>query len=166
MPKLFSAVMLMLIACALTSATPAPAQTQKITYRTYSNARYKYSIAYPVGVLVPQGEADNGDGQQFVSEDGRAKLIVFGANNVDQETTKSAYEKMLSLLGEANGGEVTYKVMKGNWFVVSARRGDDIIYSKTINRGQTLVTFILSYPEEQRETFDSIAEHLAQSFAR
>src|SRR5574341_695767 len=40
-------------------------------YRTYHNARFNYSISYPFKVLIPQGEAVNGDGQKFLSQDGR-----------------------------------------------------------------------------------------------
>ncbi|MBV9959748.1 MAG: hypothetical protein JO360_15090 [Acidobacteria bacterium] len=162
---LFASLILSLIACA--PNTPVePAHALQVTYRTYSNARYDYSIAYPVGLLLPQGESDNGDGQKFLSDDGRAKMTVFGAQNLDNESTQSAYKKMQLMFGAANGSEVTYKVIKGNWFVVSGRHGNDIFYAKTVHRGRTLITFILSYPAEERQTFDPIAEHIAQSFSR
>src|SRR5436190_13571117 len=47
-------------------------------YRTYSNARFAYSISYPSDLLVPQGESDNGDGQKFQSKDVRAVMLVYG----------------------------------------------------------------------------------------
>src|SRR5437868_6035966 len=40
-----------------TFAVPQP------NYQTYTNARFKYSISYPSNLLIPQGEAENGDGQ-------------------------------------------------------------------------------------------------------
>src|SRR5437588_5064694 len=59
-------------------------------YRTYTNARFGYSISYPASVLVPQGESDNGDGQIFRSRDGHAEMRVFGRYNVQNETLHSA----------------------------------------------------------------------------
>ena len=41
------------------------ASPQQDNYKTYVNARFKYSISYPADVLIPQGEAENGDGQIF-----------------------------------------------------------------------------------------------------
>src|ERR1041385_1585764 len=49
------------------------------TWKVYTNVRFHYSICYPQDLLVPQGEAENSDGQKFVAKDG-AKLIVFGRN--------------------------------------------------------------------------------------
>ena len=37
--------------------------TPQNNYKTYANARFKYSISYPADLLIPQGEAENGDGQ-------------------------------------------------------------------------------------------------------
>ena len=28
-------------------------------YKTYSNARFGYSVSYPANILIPQGESDN-----------------------------------------------------------------------------------------------------------
>lgn len=140
-------------------------QSKRVTYRTYSNARYQYSIVYPVGLLEPQGEAENGDGQKFVSKSGNAELIVFGANNIDNETTKGAYAKAVRAMGAETGGVVTYKVIKGNWFVVSGRHDSAIFYSKTIHRGDTVITFIMKYPFAERATYDPITARIAKSFS-
>ncbi len=49
---------------------------QTPVYKTYSNARFDYSISYPAGLLEAQGEADNGDGQTFRAKDGHAEMHV------------------------------------------------------------------------------------------
>ena len=46
-------------------------------YVTYYNSRFEYSIKYPVKVLVPQEEAENGDGRVFLAKGG-AELRVWG----------------------------------------------------------------------------------------
>lgn len=40
----------------------------RYNYRTYHNSRFDYSISYPADILIPQGEAINGDGQKFFRE--------------------------------------------------------------------------------------------------
>jgi hypothetical protein len=131
---------------------------QRVLYRTYSNARYAFSIAYPVGVLIPQGEPDNGDGQTFVSRNGRATMWAYGANSLDkslQEEFQSAQENIA----------VTYKVLQGNWFVVSGTKNGKIFYRKTLMRNEVFKTFIIEYEEPERATYDPITARIARSFA-
>lgn len=131
---------------------------QRVTYRTYSNARYGYSIAYPAGLLIPQGESDNGDGQRFVSKDGSATLLAFGANRLD----RSLAEEFQS--AQANRS-VTYKVLKRDMFVVSGTENGKIFYQKTLLRGDVFKTFIIEYDEQVRATFDPITTRISRSFA-
>lgn len=140
-----------------TSATPSFIR-QRVTYKTYTNARYAFRIAYPLGVLVPQGEPDNGDGQKFVSRDGSASLIAFGSNRLDrslQDEFQSAQENRA----------VTYKVLKRDMFVVSGTESGKIFYQKTLLRGDVFKTFIIEYDEQERATFDPITSRIAGSFA-
>ena len=73
MKYLFIALVL-LTAC---SGNPGKKDTQqnKVSYETYHNNRYDYTVEYP-DFLIPQGEADSGDGQKFISEDKDIQLIV------------------------------------------------------------------------------------------
>jgi hypothetical protein len=131
--------------------------SQGVTYRTYSNARYGFSIAYPVNLLVPQGEPDNGDGQKFVSKNGRASLLAFGSHRLDRSLTdefQSAQENRT----------VAYKVLKKDWFVVSGTESGKIFYQKTLLRGDVFKTFIIEYEEAERATYDAITARVARSF--
>jgi hypothetical protein len=131
---------------------------QRAVYKTYTNARYGYSISYPSNLLVPQGEADNGDGQAFRSKDGGAELRVYGSQNLG-DGLAGAYK-------EAQAGKsVTYKTMKGNWFVVSGRDGGKIFYQKTMFKGDVFKTFIIEYDESQKSTYDAVTTRIARSFA-
>jgi hypothetical protein len=130
---------------------------QRVTYKTYSNARYGFSIAYPSGLLVPQGESDNGDGQKFVSRNGSATLTAFGSHRLErslQDEFQTAQENRT----------VTYKVLKGNMFVVSGTENGKIFYQKTLLRGDAFKTFIIEYDEQERGVFDSITTRVARSF--
>ncbi|MDT4896891.1 MAG: hypothetical protein QOH25_1968 [Acidobacteriota bacterium] len=131
--------------------------SQRVTYHTYSNARYGFSIAYPVNLLVPQGESDNSDGQKFVSRDGSATLLAFGSNRMDRslrDEFQSAQENRT----------VTYKVFRADMFVVSGHANGKIFYQKTLLRGDVFKTFIIEYDEQERGTFDAITSRIARSF--
>ena len=140
----------------LTTVIP-PIITQRANYRTYTNARYGFSIAYPVGILVPQGESDNGDGQRFASRNGSASLVAFGENRLDRSLAdefRSAQENR----------SVTYKVLKRDMFVVSGFGNGKIFYQKTLLRGNSFKTFVIEYDEGERGTFDPITSRIANSF--
>jgi len=129
----------------------------RVTYRTYTNVRYSYSIAYPLGILIPQGEATNSDGQIFRSKDGRAEMRVFGSQRLD----RSLSDEFSAAQENRN---VTYKVMKKDMFVVSGTADGKIFYQKTLLRGDVFKTFMIEYDEGARATYDSIAARVSQSF--
>jgi hypothetical protein len=132
-------------------------------YRTYANARFGYSISYPAGILIPQGESDNSDGQVFRSRDGRAEMRVFGRYNVQNETIRSAFNA--SVAGEGGSGrEVTYKVLKGNFYLVSGHQNGKIFYEKTMLKGDTFKTFMIEYDESESATYDPITARVVRSF--
>ncbi|HEX8709168.1 MAG TPA: hypothetical protein VF723_13055 [Pyrinomonadaceae bacterium] len=145
---------------------PGPAralvQTGRVTYRTYSNARFQYSVSYPAGIFVPQGEADNGDGQVFRARESSAEMRVFGRYNAQNETLRSAYQSAIT--GEGGSREVVYKLLKGNFYVVSGRQNGRIFYEKTILKGDTFKTLMIEYDESARDTFDPITARIARSF--
>jgi hypothetical protein len=151
MKKLLSALVISLLCFSLVDAA------QRVVYKTYTNARYGYSISYPSSLLAPQGEADNGDGQAFRSSDNRAEMRVYGSQDLGGGLGEAYREAQ-------DGKEVTYKTMKGNWFVVSGRDGGKIFYRKTMLKGGVLKTFTIEYDEAQRDVYDAVTTRVARSF--
>jgi len=127
-------------------------------YKTYSNARFGYSVSYPADILIPQGESDNSDGQIFRSKDNHAEMRVFGRYNVQNETLRSAFQ------AAQEGKSVTYKVLRGNFYVVSGHEGGKIFYEKTMLKGDTFKTFMIEYDERDASTYDAITARVARSF--
>lgn len=132
-------------------------------YRRYHNARFGYSISYPVKILIPQGEAANGDGQKFLSSDGRTEMLVYGSHNVFDQTLQQVYQKELRRAEHPNR-LVTYQVLRADWFVVSGIEDGRVFYQKTLLRGGVLKTFRIEYDERQKGTFDSITATISRSF--
>src|SRR5207237_5951407 len=95
------------------------------------NARVKCSISDPGDLLIPQGEAENGDGQVFREKSGSVEMRVYGSYNVSDETLRSRYAELIRKW--SNG--ITYKVIRRDRFVVSALVNGKIHYQKTILRG-------------------------------
>ena len=131
------------------------------SYQTYTNARFKYSIAYPDDLLVPQGEAENGDGQIFREKSSSSvEMRVYGGYNVLNETLRSRYADLTRKW--SNG--ITYKVMRRDWFVVSAMVNGKIHYQKTILRGDTFKTFEIEYDAVRGSTYNDVTDHISKSF--
>jgi hypothetical protein len=157
----FSVIFTALILTGLFMGLPLPqAAAQEVSFATYTNARFGYSIKYPAGVLVPQGESENGDGQRFISPDGRSVLTVWGSHNALGESLEENFRQALQDVG----GKVTYQVKKGNWYVFSGYRGGAILYQKTYLINGVFKTFTWEYPEEQRGLFDRVTGVIAASF--
>ena len=134
--------------------------TPQNNYKTYTNARFKYSIGYPADLLVPQGEAENGDGQIFKEKDrSSVEMRVYGGYNVSNETLRSRYAELIR-----KWNNVTYKVIRRDWFVVSAMVNGKIHYQKTILRGDVFKTFEIEYDAVRGSTYNDVTYRLARSF--
>lgn len=147
---------LLIIFAILTFSLTAFSQT---TYEVYGNARFGYTIAYPTN-LIPQGEADNGDGQIFKNED--ATLIVFGTNLLLNKTLQKEYNVTIKERGTEN---VTYKTLRPNFFVVSGKSDGKVFYQKVIRKpNNSYISFIFEYDESKRGVYDQVTTKIVESF--
>lgn len=129
-------------------------------FETYSNARFGYSISYPSNLLKPQGEADNGDGQKF-SGDGAA-MLVYGSNMLPHKTLPGEYAALIKERGAKN---VSYKLLRGNYFVISGKSDDKVFYQKTFKNAQgQFITFSIEYDESKRKTYNAVVLPIVNSF--
>lgn len=127
-------------------------------WKIYQNARFGYSIAYPSNLLAPRGEADNGDGQVFASKS--AEMSVFGSNMLLNETLFKEFNAVVE-----EHENVSYKICRKNFFIVSSASDGVIFYQKTMAKsGGAFVTFTIEYDESERETYDSIVTQIVKSF--
>lgn len=127
---------------------------------TYQNARYGYSITYPSQLLLPLGESDNGDVQTF--EGGDARLLIWA--NPNPEVLGETLESMFNERTNNPDREVTYKVLRDDWFVISGYEAGQIFYEKTFVRGGVEYTFSITYAQGVRGTFDAVVDSLEDSF--
>lgn len=121
----------------------------------YVNNRFGYSISYPEN-FIPQPEADNGDGRVFLSHDGLIEIRVWGSYHPSFE---EAYQELL------DEKQVTYRVKKNQWFVVSGIEDKNIFYQKTFSGRHALYSVRFTYPKRMNSTFSPLLETIVRTFS-
>ena len=132
--------------------------TNQISYKKYNNARFGFSIEYPSDFVV-KGDPANGDGVILSSKDGSGEITASGGNNVLGDTATSYYNDLISEHSNAS-----YKKVQNNLVIVSWLEGDKIVYQKSIVGAGTIYTFVIKYPNNQKEKYDTIINHLTETF--
>ena len=133
-------------------------------WSSYANARFGTTIDIPPGFVNDVPEPANGDGLTFHSADGKAELLVWGNNLVDEDFKVDSLGR---LQGERDGGwDVSYRKVSANyWFVFSGSKGERIMYLRSIAscKGTQALHFRIEYPKEQKIDFDPVVARLAKS---
>jgi hypothetical protein len=133
-------------------------------WQNYRSERFGYNLLFPADVFTPRGMSPNGDGFEFVSRDGEAKLKVFGAYNTDNI---GLVEYRTAVVREFAGyDKLVYGPMGQGWFVLSGMRGASIYYQKVLFScgGRVISAFALTYPSQQRREYDGIVTGIEKSF--
>ncbi|MEL6503756.1 MAG: hypothetical protein AAFO61_07160 [Pseudomonadota bacterium] len=153
---------ILFVVAALLLMSPATATE----WAKYTNARFGFSIDLPQNVFEDANRSDNGDGLGVSGLDGRANLLVYGFNNVlDQSPQDLAHEADNDLTAV----EVTYRRVTKGWAVISgfADMGDDRIVFYTRYQANKNLTrysaFRLTYPVSVRGLFDPLVGRLSKS---
>lgn len=151
--------------CVNQKATIAQGHPSAGQYKTYSNERFSYSVCYPSDLLEAQGEAPNGDGQKFLSKTSNALMIVYGSNNVLGQTLKDALqEEVGDFNAKSPRGTITYKILKGDWFVISGSQAGRIIYQKTVLRKGVFKTVRFEYNQNEKAVYDAVIKTISGCF--
>lgn len=128
----------------------------------YQNGRFGYDIAVPPS-FAGQGEAANGDGQVFVSKNGRETLRVWGSTLAVDDfsaATLSAIEA-----AKSDGVKVTYEATTPTWASYSGIRSGNVVYVRMIAlcSGTQYAAFSLQYPKQDMARFDMVVDKLVKS---
>lgn len=155
------------VAAMAASPTPSilPGPETGITpgdYQTYHNERFDYSISYPANYLVMEPPPANGDGRNFVSKDRRVEMVVYGHHNALEESLDEIYEAEFQ--GEKAKREITYKVLKKKWFVISGYDGQKVFYQKTFLKDDVIKTFHIEADRALQPLVQPMTEKIARSF--
>lgn len=139
--------------------------TAQTTYNQYCNARFGFCISYP-STFKAQGESDNGDGQEFISSDSKASLLVYkdGRDAIYESESECKNQSFQSDITSDETKKVTYKKMGDRFYVVSGNEGSSIFYQKTIFTNEGMMTAIFTYPTSQKTKYDSYCVKVFETF--
>ncbi|MBC8049130.1 MAG: hypothetical protein H7X92_03150 [Chitinophagales bacterium] len=156
--------------CAATFAHAQQTQSQQTALGApsdqlmdYRNDRFGFRLRYPGSTFKPN-EPTSGDGQTFITDDGRAKIVTHAALNAEK-LTPQAYRK--TLMSEYDGYDLLdYQPQGKTWFVLSGFRGDKIFYEKIMfSCGNKVINVLaVSFPTAEKTKYEPIVEQLEDDF--
>lgn len=133
-------------------------------WRTYQNKRFGYSLSYPSRVFTPQRSSEDGGGQVFLTANGSAKLVVYGALN-DKGFTPVEYRKVI--LEDYTGyDQMDYSPQGKTWFVLSGFRGETIYYQKVMFscENRVISAFSITFPKAEKKFYEGLVETMEDQF--
>jgi hypothetical protein len=130
----------------------------------HRNDKYGFSLEYPGDIFKLERTTETGDGHAFVSDDGKARLLVGALQNTSGFTTAS-YQKHVAQQSYGTFN-VTYRPIGKSWFALSGEGFEKIFYEKVIFTcsGRMITSFAVIYSRERREEFDPLVERIEESF--
>jgi hypothetical protein len=137
----------------------APSETAG--YLRYANESFGYSVDIPATfnkvILLPDLE----DGLIVATQDEQTQFRASGGRFVEgaESTLKQSYGEAQSSLPV----KAAYATLKNDFWALSWLDGEVIHYRKYLQRGDAWCDFELSYPAAQKQTFDSMVKHIADS---
>ena len=151
--------------CLLVFTVIANSSHAQTSYNQYCNARFGFCISYP-NTFKAQGESYNGDGQEFISADGKSSLLVYKdvREAIYESETECRTQSYLSDITSDETKQVTYKKKGDNFYVVSGYQGSMIFYQKTIFTEQGMMTAVFTYPTAQKVKYDAYCSKLLETF--
>ena len=134
-----------------------------ISYKTYINARFLFSIDYPADFTVGE-PPNNGDGRRFSGKN--AEFVVSG-----HWVLEDIYENIEKYYLQKKEWKhtVTYERLTDKWFVLSGYdENGNIFYEKTIyasHEGSLIaVTATLTYEASENTYYGKIINHIFPTF--
>jgi hypothetical protein len=149
----------LVMALGMAAAAFAPSASASTGYRTYTNARFGFTMSYPAGFAV-QPPPVNGDGREWRSDHGRVSLIASGQNNVDGTTPKRQAAE------DSRGVQVVYRRVSGQVVTVSGyvQGGRVIVYRRSVVGRGSINSLTWRYPRSQKARWDAAVAATARRF--
>lgn len=131
---------------------------EQVKLNKYINPRFGYSFTYPDKFKITK-ESDNGDGVELNFQD--SKIIVYGSNNVLQDSAKSLYEDDLK---EISKKDLIDSSLEKNNYIIKWKEGNLLKYKKSIVGEESINSFEVVYPFSKEQEFIDVISKLSKSF--
>lgn len=125
--------------------------------QTYTNDLHPYSMSIPNRFELE--DTPSGGGARYKDPERGFVINLFGYVNINDET---AHEMFVD--ADTSGKADLYTAEGDNWYVVSWREDDTIIYEKTIVTDSTIATAHLEYSTANRDMGSKIIDTLLPTF--
>lgn len=125
--------------------------------QTYTNDLHPYSMSIPNRFELE--DTPSGGGARYKDPETGFVINLFGYVNINDET---AHEMFVD--ADTSGKADLYTAEGDNWYVVSWREDDTIIYEKTIVTDSTIATAHLEYSTANRDMGSKIIDTLLPTF--
>jgi hypothetical protein len=130
---------------------------------TYKSDRYGFSLSYPAAQFIAL-PAVTEEARQFISKDGKARLLVGTLNNSGR---RSLADYRDFLLGQSYAGaKIDYTALRGNWFVVSGDRAGMTFYERVTFTcgGRIINSWAMLFPTADKPTYDRVIEQIHRAY--
>lgn len=131
---------------------------EQVKFNKYINPRFGYSFAYPDKFKITK-ESDNGDGVELNFQD--SKIIVYGSNNVLQDSAKSLYEDDLK---EISKKDLIDSSLEKNNYSIKWKEGNLLKYKKSIVGEESINSFEVVYHFSKEQEFIEVISKISESF--
>lgn len=131
---------------------------EQIKFDKYVNPRFGYSLSYPDKFKIAK-ESDNGDGVELNFED--SKIIVYGSNNVLQDSAKGLYEGELK---EISKKDLLDSSLEKNTYSIKWKEGNFLKYKKSTVGTESINSFEVVYPSNKEKEFMEIINKISELF--
>ena len=132
---------------------------ENITYETYNNELFGFSLEYPVKLFEITYSYD--DRLNLETRDSEANINCIFKENLSNQSLESIYEEKLNSINT----EISYKKLRENDFVISYKKNENIHYIKGIfnSNKKTFMYLEFKYSTKYKDTMDPIIERMTKS---
>jgi hypothetical protein len=130
-------------------------------YAKYCDSTFKFCLTYPSYLLNSPIKIDAGN-IDLSAKDGLAKISIWASQAAEVMEPSLGFKSIY--IDAIYSRDVTYEVVKKDWFVVSGyTESKNIFYRKTVLKNGVVYNILLEYPPSERKVWDAQCEKINNS---
>jgi hypothetical protein len=123
----------------------------------YCNNRFGQCASVPA-LPAEMHDSANGDGRTYLYANGLS-IAIYSGYNVFGNDAKAHFDQF-----HKREGEITYSIIKVDWYVESGYVDNKIFYHKVFIKKNTISGFYIEYPRALKKQLDAVVNQVGISF--